>query len=64
MAVGVTIAAVDARAFIGIPPICWKKYIRDDYRKSDEADAIEMGRIVIEMAQLLDAVVSRSKKAK
>lgn len=57
MAVGVTIAAVDARAFIGIPPVSWKKFVREDYTKSDEADAVEMGRIVIEMAGLLEAVV-------
>lgn len=53
MAVGVTIAAVDARAFVGIPPISWKKYAREDYKKTDEADAIEMGRIVIDMAALM-----------
>ena len=53
MAVGVTLAAVDARVFVGIPPTSWKKYAREDYTKTDEADAVEIGRIVIEMAELL-----------
>ena len=51
MAVGVTMVAVDARAFIGIPPITWKKHVSSDYVKGDEEDAIQMGRIVIEMAR-------------
>lgn len=67
MAVGVTIAAVDARAFVGIPPVSWKRYAREDYKKTDEADAVEIGRIVIEMAQLLisqEAAVVPTKKKK
>jgi len=51
MAVGVTMAAVDARVFIGIPPITWKKYVSPDYVKSDAEDARQMGRIVIDMAR-------------
>jgi hypothetical protein len=54
MAVGVTMAAVDARMFIGIPPVTWKKHASPGYVKGDEQDAIEMGRIVIEMAKALD----------
>lgn len=53
MAVGVTMAAVVARVFVGIPPIVWKCRASEDYVKSDEQDAIQMGRIVIEMAQLI-----------
>lgn len=54
MAVGVTMAAVDARAFIGIPPVSWKKHVSTNYQKGDEQDAIEMGRIVIEMAVVME----------
>lgn len=50
MAVGVTMASVDARLFVGMPPVVWKKRVNADYVKSDEADALEIGRIVIEMA--------------
>lgn len=50
-AVGVTMAAIDANKFVGIPPISWKRYVPEDYVKGDEEDAIQMGRIVIEMAR-------------
>jgi hypothetical protein len=53
MAVGVTLAAVEADAFIGITPMVWKSRIRDTYVKSDEADAIEFGWITIEIAKLI-----------
>jgi hypothetical protein len=49
-AVGVTMAAVDARKFIGIPPVTWKRFVSEYYVKSDMQDAIEMGQIVIDMA--------------
>lgn len=51
MAVGVTMAAIDARKFIGIPPVTWKRLVGPDYVKGDAEDAREMGRIVIAMAQ-------------
>ena len=51
LALGVTMAAVDAPAFVGIPPISWKRFTSSDYVKSDEQDAIEMGRITISMAR-------------
>lgn len=50
LALGVTMAAVEADGFVGIRPSSWKKFISDGYVKSDEQDAIEMGRIVIDMA--------------
>lgn len=50
MALGVTMAAVEAQGFVGIRPVSWKKFTSPGYIKSDEADAVEMGRIVIEMA--------------
>lgn len=50
LALGVTMAAIEAPAFIGIAPQSWKRLVSADYVKSDEQDAIEMGRIVIDMA--------------
>lgn len=52
-ALGVTMAAIDAPAFIGVLPVVWKARVSPDYVKSDEQDAIEIGRIAIEMAQLI-----------
>lgn len=51
MAVGVTMCAVSADHFIGLAPNVWKAKVRDTYMKSDEADAIEMTWIAIEMAK-------------
>lgn len=52
-AVGVTMAAVIADAFIGVQPIVWKGRVREGYVKGDEQDAVEMGFIVIEIARVL-----------
>jgi len=51
-AVGVTLAAthLPGVGYVGIQPIVWKKRVSADYVKGDEADAIEMGQIVIAMA--------------
>lgn len=50
-AVGVTMAAVQADAFLGITPIVWKSRTRPEYVKSDEGDAIAMGYVVIDIAR-------------
>lgn len=50
-AVGVTLAAVDARAFIGLLPVVWKNKVREDYVKGDKEDAIAMGYIIVEAAR-------------
>lgn len=50
-AVGVTMAAVDAREFLALAPSVWKKRVGPEYVKSDEQDAITMGFIAIEMAK-------------
>ena len=57
MASGVVIAACDARAYVGIMPITWKKYIDSNYVKSDEADAIYIGKVTIQLAYNMDKVV-------
>ena len=53
MACGVVQAAVAAEYFIGITPIVWKSRTSDDYVKGDEEDAVEMGRIVCRISQLM-----------
>jgi hypothetical protein len=52
-AVGVTMAAVQADAFIGLTPIVWKSRVRPGYVKSDERDALEMGYIMVEIARAI-----------
>lgn len=51
-AVGVTLAAthLPGVGYVGIQPIVWKKRVTAEYVKSDEQDAIEIGRITIAMA--------------
>lgn len=50
-AVGVILACTDTESVIGIHPASWKNYVHQDYRKGDEEDAIEIGRIVTELAR-------------
>lgn len=40
---------------IRLAPRVWKRLVSASYRKSDEADAIEMGRIVVDLAQHIQA---------
>lgn len=50
-AVGVTLSSVfGVETCIGIRPRTWKALTRPTYRKSDEADAIEMGWVVLQLA--------------
>ena len=51
MAVGVVLAAIDAPNFVPMPPVSWKRWVRPEYEKGDEQDAIEIGWITIEMAR-------------
>lgn len=61
-AVGVTLAAVDARFFLGLLPVVWKNRVRDDYVKSDEGDACEMGYVAVDLARELSEKIDGSKK--
>lgn len=59
-AVGVTLASVfGVETCIGIRPRTWKGMARPAYRKSDENDAIEMGYIVLRLAEMIP---SRKKR--
>jgi hypothetical protein len=52
-AVGVILACTDTESVIGIHPASWKNYVNKEYRKGDEEDAIEIGRIVTELARYI-----------
>lgn len=51
MAVGAALAAVASPHVVPMPPVSWKRWVRPEYQKGDEADAIEIGWITIEMAR-------------
>lgn len=60
-AVGVTLGSTHGvETCIGIRPSTWKKLVRPTYRKSDEADAIEMGWVMLQLAAEIPA--HRKKK--
>lgn len=52
--------------YVGIQPISWKKMVREEYRKGDEADAVEMGWIVIQEADRIrqEVDIRKSKRKK
>jgi hypothetical protein len=58
-AVGAILAAPGPVGHVGLMPISWKSMARDTYRKSDEADAIEMGWVAMEAARY---IVDKKKK--
>lgn len=49
--VGVVLGAVSYKLALGLRPNYWKRHVSRGYIKSDEADAIEMGRILIDIAR-------------
>jgi hypothetical protein len=51
MAVGAALAAVDCPHVVPMPPSSWKRWARPEYEKGDEADAVEIGWVTIEMAK-------------
>jgi hypothetical protein len=51
MALGATLAVSGPDRYVRLAPRVWKRLVSGDYRKSDEADAIEMGRITCDLAQ-------------
>lgn len=60
-ALGAILCTPGPEGFVGIHPISWKALKSEEYVKGDEADAVEMGRIVIEEAwRQLEA--SKNKK--
>ncbi len=51
MALGATLSVYGELPTVGIMPISWKKLVRPEYVKGDEADAIEIGHIVVTSAK-------------
>lgn len=51
-AIGATLSAPGPRDYLPVAPVMWKCRVRPDYVKSDEADAIEMGWVALELAKL------------
>jgi Holliday junction resolvasome RuvABC endonuclease subunit len=50
---GAIMSVPGPRAYVGIFPVSWKRMVRPTYVKSDEADAIEIGYIVLEIAKYI-----------
>jgi hypothetical protein len=49
-ALGAILSVPGPDGYVGIMPVSWKKMVRSTYEKGDEADAVEIGYIVIECA--------------
>jgi len=49
-ALGAILSVPGPDGYVGIMPVSWKKLVRDTYEKGDEADAVEIGYVVIECA--------------
>ncbi len=50
-ALGAILSVPGPTSFVGLSPQTWKRLVSDTYVKSDEADAVEMGKIAISLAQ-------------
>ena len=59
-ALGAILSVPGPEGYVGIMPVSWKKMVRDTYQKGDEADAVEIGHVVIECAAQI--IYSRSQK--
>lgn len=53
-AVGAVLSVAGPEYYVGIFPVTWKRLVSPGYVKSDEQDAIELGRIVIELAKRIE----------
>lgn len=60
-AVGAILSVRGPQHFVGIMPTSWKKMVRSSYVKSDEADAIEMGWVVISESRRIAEIEARKK---
>lgn len=49
-ALGAILSVPGPDGYVGIMPVSWKQLVRDTYNKGDEADAVEIGHVVIECA--------------
>lgn len=61
--VGAILSAFNVDNVIEVSPVAWKRIIDEDYKKSDEADAVYMGKFVIHKAiELMGVKHERSPK--
>lgn len=61
--VGAILSVPGPENYVGILPISWKKLTRPEYVKGDEADAVEIGHIVLGIARTIkDSKPSKGKK--
>ncbi len=62
-AVGASLSVSGPDHFVGVHPRSWKVMVSADYVKSDEGDAIEIGRIILAEAKRIgEAEVLRKEK--
>lgn len=54
-AVGIVLAATNTDECLGVHPASWKNYVRPEYKKGDEEDAIEIGHVVVSLAFHIEA---------
>lgn len=62
--VGAILSAFNVDSVIEVPPNIWKKHVDEHYRKGDEADAVYIGRYVVNQARLMDASSAEANEAK
>lgn len=54
-AVGIVLACTTSSHVLGIHPASWKNYVRQEYKKGDKEDAIEIGYVAISLAKFIEA---------
>ena len=63
-ALGVILSVPGPQHHVGIYPISWKNQVSENYVKSDEGDAIEIGQIVIDLAWTIKLDLPSKKRRK
>lgn len=67
-AVGAILSVPGPTHYVGIMPVSWKRQVSEHYQKGDESDAIEIGRIVLDLACEVEYTMTHpdtsSKKSK
>ncbi len=53
-AVGAILAVPGPVGFIGLLPVTWKRFTKENYVKGDEADAIAIGEIAIQLSAWME----------
>ena len=63
-ALGAILSVPGPDGYVGIMPVSWKKMVRDTYTKGDEADAVEIGHVIIECAAQIKYNIENPKGGK